>query len=203
EPSEPETPENAVYFWQSANGTPVEKGGVASGHGASEGRVNYVNADYHTLSINAKKANIETDYVLISLDLALQADDQMEVTAFRNKDTDANGTLYYLFDNGFVIDEGQEVRWNNIALGQKPNTQTYSLSEAAGSKSFKIVRSVAGTNVFITKLVILRQGTDGIVRIEIAPNAAIYNIFGQKVNKPLESLSKGLYIIDGQKVLIR
>lgn len=203
DPSEPETPENALYFWQSAHGTPVEKGGVASGHGASEGRVNYVNADYHTLSINAKKANIESDYVLISLDEALQADDQMEVTAFRNKDTDANGTLYYLFDNGFVIDEGQEVRWNNIALGQKPNTQTYSLSEAAGSKSFKIVRSVAGTNVFITKLVILRQGTDGIVRIEIAPNSAIYNIFGQKVNKPLESLSKGLYIIDGQKVLIR
>ncbi|MBO5818654.1 MAG: hypothetical protein J6R21_03030, partial [Bacteroidales bacterium] len=144
---------------------------MASGHGASEGRVNYVNADYHTLSINAKKANIETDYVLISLDQALQADDQMEVTAFRNKDTDANGTLYYLFDNGFVIDEGQEVCWNNIALGQKPNTQTYSLSEAAGSKSFKVVRSVAGTNVFITKLVILRQGTDGIVRIEIAPNS--------------------------------
>lgn len=207
EPSEPgdssEVPENAVYFWQSVDGAPVEKGGVASGYGASEGRVNYANADYHTISINAKKANIETDYVLISLDEALQAADQLKITAYRNKDTDANGTLYILFENGHAIDEGEEVLWNNVALGQQPNTNTYSVGQGEGSRSIKFSRSKAGTNLFITKLLILRQTSDGLESIEICPDNVIYNIFGQKINKPIESLSKGLYIINGQKVLIR
>lgn len=204
---EVETPKDACYLWQSVNGTPEEKGGVASGHGASEGRVNYENAGYYTLSVNAKKANIGTDYLLITLDQPLQASDQLEITAYRNKDTDANGTLYLLFDNGHAIDEGDDVVWNNIHpdYGQQPNTNTYTVGEGAGSQSFKIARSKSGTNVFITKLAIMRS-TVGIEDTELAGHTTmgIYNLQGQRIDaSSVEELPRGLYIVNGRKMVVR
>lgn len=204
---EVDTPKDACYLWQSTDGTPEEKGGVATAHGASEGRVNYENAGYYTLSVNAKKANIGTDYLLITLDQPLQASDQLEITAYRNKDTDANGTLYLLFDNGHAIDEGDDVVWNNIHpdYGQQPNTNTYTVGEGAGSQSFKIARSKSGTNVFITKLAIMRS-TVGIEEVEIAEQATkgIYNLQGQRVDaSSVEELPRGLYIVNGRKLVVR
>lgn len=201
------TPKDACYLWQSTDGSPEEKGGVATAHGASEGRVNYENAGYYTLSVNAKKANIGTDYLLITLDQPLQASDQLEITAYRNKDTDANGTLYLLFDNGHAIDEGDDVVWNNIHpdYGQQPNTNTYTVGEGAGSQSFKIARSKSGTNVFITKLAIMRS-TVGIEEVEIAEQATkgIYNLQGQRVDaSSVEELPRGLYIVNGRKLVVR
>ena len=135
-------PGEICYLWQSPNGTPEERGGTATGHGVSEGRINYTNADYYTLSVNAKKENIHTDHILITLDHPLQATDLIEVTAYRNKDTDANGTLYYLFDNGHAIDEGDDVVWNNIypTYGQTPNTIIHPIGDGAGSRTIKIAR---------------------------------------------------------------
>ncbi len=204
---EVETPKDACYLWQSTDGTPEEKGGVASGHGASEGRVNYENAGYYTLSVNAKKANIGTDYLLITFDQPLQASDQLEITAYRNKDTDANGTLYLLFDNGHAIDEGDDVVWNNIHpdYGQQPNTNTYTVGEGAGSQSFKIARSKSGTNVFITKLAIMRS-TVGIEETELAGHTTkgIYNLQGQRIDaSSVEELPRGLYIVNGRKMVVR
>lgn len=204
---EVETPKDACYLWQSTDGTPEEKGGVASGHGASEGRVNYENAGYYTLSVNAKKANIGTDYLLITLDQPLQASDQLEITAYRNKDTDANGTLYLLFDNGHAIDEGDDVVWNNIHpdYGQQPNTNTYTVGEGAGSQSFKIARSKSGTNVFITKLAIMRS-TAGIEEAEITEHTTmgIYTLQGQRIDaSSVEELPRGLYIVNGKKMVVR
>lgn len=204
---EVDTPKDACYLWQSTDGTPEELGGIATAHGASEGRVNYENAGYYTLSVNAKKANIATDYLLITLDQPLQASDQLEITAYRNKDTDANGTLYLLFDNGHAIDEGDDVVWNNIHpdYGQQPNTNTYAVGEGAGSQSFKIARSKSGTNVFITKLAIMRS-TVGIEEVEIAEQATmgIYNLQGQRVDaSSVEELPRGLYIVNGRKLVVR
>ena len=204
-PENPEVPKDAFYFWQSAAGTVVETGGVATGHGAGEGRVNYANGDYHTLSISVKKANIDTDYILITLDQPLAANDKLEITAYRNKDTDANGTLYILFENGHVIDEGDNVVWNNIALGQEPNTNTYAVGEGAGSKTIKLSRSKSSTNVFITKFVITRTA-DGIEEIEmvVPTENTIYNLQGQKIDaSSIEALPAGLYIVNGKKMVIR
>ena len=204
-PENPEVPKDAFYFWQSAAGTVVETGGVATGHGAGEGRVNYANGDYHTLSISAKKANIDTDYILITLDQPLAANDKLEITAYRNKDTDANGTLYILFENGHVIDEGDNVVWNNIALGQEPNTNTYAVGEGAGSKTIKLSRSKSSTNVFITKFVITRTA-DGIEEIEmvVPTENTIYNLQGQKIDaSSIEALPAGLYIINGKKMVVK
>lgn len=199
-------PEDAVYFWASSDGEVVEKGGVASGYGAGEGRVNYKNDVYYTLSINAKKENINKDYILITLDEPLKANDKIEVTAYRNKDTDANATLYYLFENGYSIDEGGEVLWNNIALNQEPNTRSYTVGEGSGSQSIKITRSKAGTNVFITKFVITRSTTDAIEKIEIDlnSNAVIYNLYGKQIQATsVDELPSGLYIVNGKKILVK
>lgn len=198
----PEIPANAIYFWEGAKDNATEKGGVATGHGASDGRVNYPQADYYTLSVNGKKANIETDYILITLDNALEATDEIAITAFRNKDTDANGTLYMLFENGFVIDEGDNVVWNNVneAIGQQPNTNTYKVAEGAGSKTIKLTRSKSSTNVFISKFIITRGGTDGIQNVEVVTpaNNVIYNLSGQKV----DASYKGIIIVNGKKVVV-
>lgn len=188
-----------IYSWVSPDGTVAETGGKATG--TDEARVNYSNAGYYTISINKNKANVETDYVLITLDEALQAGDVISITAYRNKDTDANGTLYMLFENGAEIDEGSEVVWNNVHpdYAQEPNTRTYTIGAEAGSKSFKIVRSTSGTNVFITKLEITRGGSTGIESVKKAGVKAksnvIYNLSGQRVDADY----KGIVIKNGKK----
>ena len=199
-------PEEAFYSWQGAAGGATEKGGVATGHGACEGRVNYANGDYYTLSVSGKKANIDTDYILITLDQPLEANDNLEITAYRNKDTDANGTLYILFENGQAIDEGGEVVWNNVALGQEPNTNSYNVGGGAGSKTIKLSRSATSTNVFITKFLITRSanGLEEVLDIVVPTENIIYNLQGQKLNtNSTQGLPRGLYIINGKKVLVK
>ena len=199
-------PEEAFYSWQGAAGGATEKGGVATGHGACEGRVNYANGDYYTLSVSGKKANIDTDYILITLDQPLEANDKLEITAYRNKDTDANGTLYILFENGQAIDEGGEVVWNNVALGQEPNTNSYNVGGGAGSKTIKLSRSATSTNVFITKFLITRSanGLEEVLDIVVPTENIIYNLQGQKLNtNSTQGLPRGLYIINGKKVLVK
>ena len=188
-----------IYSWVSPDGTVVETGGKATG--TDEARVNYSNAGYYTISINKNKGNVDTDYVLITLDEALQAGDVISITAYRNKDTNANGTLYMLFENGAEIDEGTEEVWNNIHpdYAQEPNTRTYTIGAEAGSKSFKINRSATGTNVFITKLEITRGGSTGIESVKKAGVKAesnvIYNLSGQRVDADY----KGIVIKNGKK----
>ena len=137
--------------------------------------VNYANGDYYTIRINAKMANIESDYTEITLKEALKAGDKIAITGYRNKDTDANGTLYMLFSNGSSIDEGDGVVWNNIhsAIGQQPNTNVYDVTEAiAGSTSVKIARSIASTNVFIIKVRVARAGGSSVKGVKAADEAA-------------------------------
>ncbi len=124
---------------------------------AAEGGKNSVGNE---IKVASKKADIETDYVLITLDEPLKEGDIISMTGYRNKDNDANGNLYILFETGASIDEGSEVKWNNIheKVGQEPNTNTYEVSaEAAGSKTIKLARSKSGTNVFIQKIEIAHQ----------------------------------------------
>ena len=190
--------QTTVFSWEGAKGGAIVSGGsVVASDGES---VNYPNSDYYTIRINKKKNDIATDNVEITLDNALAANDEIAITGYRNKDTDANGTLYILFENGAFIDEGDAVVWNNIhsAVGQQPNTNTYKITDAAGSKSMKIARSTASTNVFITKIVITRGGTSGIGTVKsetIDVNAPVYNLAGQQVDKSY----KGVVIQNGVK----
>lgn len=129
-------------------------GGTAVGNGADEGRV------ANEITVSSKKANIETDNITITLDEALKEGDVIMITGYRKKDSDANGNLYILFETGEVIDEGSEVKWNNVHenIGQQPNTNSYDVNDkAAGSKTIKLARSKGGTNVFIQKIEIIRK----------------------------------------------
>lgn len=129
-------------------------GGTAVGNGADEGRV------ANEITVSSKKANIETDNITITLDEALKEGDVIMITGYRKKDSDANGNLYILFETGEVIDEGSEVKWNNVHenIGQQPNTNSYDVNDkAAGSKTIKLARSKSGTNVFIQKIEIIRK----------------------------------------------
>lgn len=114
----------------------------------------------NVIQVTSKKADIETDYVLITMTEALKEGDVLNMTGYRNKDNDANGNLYILFETGAVIDEGNEVKWNNIheSVGQEPNTNSYTVTaEAAGSKTIKLARSKASTNVYIQKMEVVRK----------------------------------------------
>lgn len=162
-----------VYTWEGGADGAVEVGGTAV---ASDGEsVNYANADYYTMRINKKKADIDTENIQITFNEALKAGDKIAITGYRNKDTDANGTLYMLFSNGASIDEGDAVVWNNIhsAIGQQPNTNVYDVTDAiAGSTSVKIARSTASTNVFIIKVRVARSGGSSVLGVQAADEAA-------------------------------
>ena len=197
--SEEPVASKTIYSWVGGEAGATEMGGKAV---ATDGEsVNYKNGENWTIRINKKKADIETDNVTITLDEALQAGDEIAITGYRNKDNDANGTLYMLFENGAVIDEGEEdVVWNNIHpdFAQQPNTRTYTINAEAGSKSFKIARSKASTNVFITKIEITRGGTTGIDAVhssQFTVHSSIYNLAGQKVGADY----KGIVIKNGKK----
>ena len=129
-------------------------GGTVVGNGADEGKVG------NEITVSSKKANIENDNITITLNEALKEGDVIKMTGYRKKDTDANGNLYILFETGEVIDEGSDVKWNNIHenVGQQPNTNSYEVNDkAAGSKVIKLARSKASTNVFIQKIEIVRK----------------------------------------------
>ena len=191
-----------VFSWVGGEEGATVTGGTVTGNGADAESVNMKNSSYYVIRVSSKKAAIDTDNVTITLDEALQADDEIAITAYRNKDTDANGTLYMLFENGTVIDEGDNVVWNNIHanVGQEPNTNTYKVGDAAGSKTIKLARSKSSTNVFITAISINRGGVaDSIEQVKsvVLSNGAIYNLRGQRV----DASYKGIVIRDGKKFL--
>ena len=205
--------EGPIYSWESVDGTPVEQGGKITYENGDGDRLNYQNADYYTICLNGKKANINDEtasanagYMLVTLDQALNAGDQIKITAYVNKNASKVSSAYILFENGAEAESEAFGDESNIdaTFGNAPTTKTVEVSaEAAGSKSFKMTRGQTGTNLFITKLEIVKSAgpATGIntVKANIFENGAIYNLRGQKVTNP----TKGLYIINGKKVVIK
>ena len=157
-----------IYSWESPDGTEVQSGGTATyEHGAGDSRVNYPSANVYTICLNGKKANIKdaeasanAGYILITLDEALKAGDKINITAFLNKTSSAKSGAYILFENGADVSSEDWGDESNVGLAE-PGQATTKFIEvpqgAAGSKSFKMTRSTAGTNLFITKLTITRE----------------------------------------------
>ena len=143
--------QTTVFSWEAGTAT----GGTVEAKGSNNA------PDDTKITVNSKKADIDVNNVTITLNEALAAGDKIAITGYRNKDTDANGTLYIDFGTGTAIDEGDEVKWNNMALGQEPNTNEYTITDQAGSTVIRMARSKASTNVFITKFVITRAGGGG------------------------------------------
>ena len=205
----------AIYSWESPEGTAAETGGKATYENGetdeSKYRVNYKNGDYYTICINGKKANMDDapgtangGYILVTLDNELKTDDAIELTGYITKnEAGKEASIYFLFEKGDGVDDeyiyGDA---DNIdpAVGGKISTHTFKVPAASnGSKSFKMSRNKAGTNVFLTKIVITSGGSTGIntVKTVRVDDGAIYNLAGQKVDKSY----KGVVIMNGKKMI--
>ena len=201
-----------VFSWEGGEAGATVTGGTATYMSGPEGtdRVNYKNADYYTLSINGKKGNMGTEasnnggYIQIDLNQELAADDAIEMTGYINKnEAGKEASIFFQFEKGEGVDDpyiyGDA---DNIdpTVGGKISTHELKVpADAAGSKNFKMSRNKAGTNVFLTKLVITRGGASGIsdVKVVRVADGAIYNLAGQKVGKDY----KGIVIMNGRKFM--
>ncbi len=146
--------QTTIFSWEGGEEEATVSGGEVVSNGANSAITSKV------IAVSAKKANIATDNVTITLTKALMKDDVIYITGYRNKDTDANGTLYIEFEKGTAIDEGDKVTWNNIYKGDEPNTNQYTITDQTGSKTIKLARSKSGTNVFITKIEIVHYDSE-------------------------------------------
>gem|GEM_PF-1260366 len=160
-----------IYSWEGGSEAATESGGTVVANGANTAIA------ASRITVSAKKAAIADDNVTITLENALAEGDVIAITGYRDKDetTDGNGNLlesptekvgnlYIAFGTGTAIDEGSNNVWNNInanAIGgaKEANTNTYTITDQAGSKQIQLARSKASTNVFITKLLITREVT--------------------------------------------
>ncbi len=205
--------QTTVFSWEGAEGGAIVSGGKATYENGetdeTKYRVNYKNGDYYTISINGKKANMDDapgtangGYILVTLDNELKTDDAIELTGYLNKNAAGKeASIYFLFEKGDGVDD--EYTYgdaDNIdpTVGGKISTHTFKVPAASnGSKSFKMSRSKAATNIFLTKLVITSGGSTGISTLKTVrvDNGAIYNLAGQKV----ENGYKGLVIKNGKK----
>ncbi len=177
-----------VYSWESPEGTPAETGGTMVYTNGDGERLNYSNADYHTICLNGKFGNIgdaeastNAGHMVLTLDEALQTGDVISITAYRNKNADGkNASIYFLFENGaewkdansFVNICADDADEDYDDDGATPNTVTWTITDAeAGSKTIKLTRNSASTNLFITKMTITREVADAPV-VESTPLTA-------------------------------
>ena len=160
--------QTTIYSWESPDGTPIETGGTIAYVNGDGNRLNYPQADYWTICLNGKLANLSDETpsanagrMVITLDQPLQADDKIEITAFINKDSSKKSSAIFIFENETRVESEAFSDESNInaAFGGSPTTKTITVPEAeAGTKTITMTRGQAGTNLFIIKLTITREG---------------------------------------------
>ena len=167
-----------IYSWESPDGTVVQTGGTVAYTNGEGDRLNYVQtfkngdeviATYYTMCLNGKKDNIDdaaasdkAGHMLITLNEELQEGDVISITAFLNKNLSKKASAYVVFEKGDAIDSGDFSDESNIGLDntKTPTTKTITVAAGnAGSKTIKLTRGTAGTNLFITKLTITRAAS--------------------------------------------
>lgn len=206
-----ETPAtNTIYSWSAdSEGNITEIGGKAVGTNAED--VGLKNKEYYTIRVQYKKADVATQNVEITLDKPLEKGDVITVTGYKNKNANEKlVSLYMQFEKGEPIFNDEET-WVNINDeggtdfdndGNTPNTNTYTVAEdAAGSKTIKLSRSKASTNLYITSFVITRGGSTGIQNVvkPVVENGIRYNLAGQRVDENY----KGVVIMNGKKYVVK
>jgi|GEM_PF-630521 len=206
-----ETPTtNTIYSWSAdSEGNITEIGGKAV---ATDGvSVGFSNKGYTTIRVSTKKADVATSNIEITLDKPLEKGDVITVTGYKNKNEDGKlVSLFIQFEKGEPFFNDEET-WVNINDengtdfdndGNTPNTNTYTVAEdAAGSKTIKLSRSKANTNLFITSFVITRGSSSGIQNVvkPVVENGIRYNLAGQRVDENY----KGVVIMNGKKYVVK
>ena len=213
EANKPEPAEGIIYSWESPAGEVIEAGGTIAYVNGDGDRLNYKSGDYYTICLNGKKANLNDEtasanagHMVITLNKALEEGDVIAMTAYINKSESKKASAYIVFENGTSMEGEVYSDEANIdpAFGGVPTTKTMEVpAAAAGSKTVTLTRSQAGTNLFITKLEISEKSDlpTGIKNLTpaLSKGEGVYNLNGQKVNKA----QKGLFIINGKKVVIK
>ena len=204
-----------IYSWEGAEAGANEKGGKATAANAGEDTsaedINMSNAGHYVIRLRGAK-DFSSYVVTLTLDQELAAGDKLAITAYRNKNqADKQSGVLARFDKGGEVSSAVTgLEFVNINAdgasdqnyGTEPNTVTLDIpAEAAGSKKIEMTRAVTATNLFITKIQIIRGGETGIKAIEtitVKPaNNYIYNLAGQRVDENY----KGVVIKNGKKYL--
>lgn len=161
--------QTTLYSWESPDGTPVETGGTIVYTNGEGDRLNYKNVvgdvTYYTICLNGKKGNINdaaasanAGHMVLTLDEALQEGDEINITAYINKTSSSKASAYILIGSTGVEGTvyGDEANVGLNPAGSITTTTAKVPAAAAGSKTVKLSRSTASTNLFITKLTITR-----------------------------------------------
>lgn len=166
-----------IFFWESPEGTPTLIGSVTTG-ASNEARVNYTNTwdgvTYYTICLNGKKADVDSDnYIEFTPTQAFAAGDVIEVTGYYNKGEEKNCSIYFKYGNGTIVED--DTNFADIQGGVE-NIKTYTFNvpaEAAGSTTLRMTRNAAGTNIFMTKVVMKSaSGGTSVNKVEAAQGTA-------------------------------
>lgn len=146
-----------TYYWKS-NYYVTEVGGKMSVGGTTPdvARVNYPNAGNYTVCVSGKAKDWVT-FPTLALDKALAAGDTIYVTGYRNKglvDGAEKAASLTLRANEKTYDTGNA--FNDILIDNaKPNLVKIPVTEDfAGATVIDFARGTAGTNIFLTEIMI-------------------------------------------------
>ena len=113
-----------------------------------------------------------------------------------HKSSDARGVKLFLDDNELMDPEGAAV-----AAPKTYTEQTWQVPVVNSEVVDIVVKNTNGCHIYFIDAEIGESGTTGINTVETSTvaNDAIYNLAGQRVAQP----AKGLFIINGKKVVIK
>lgn len=153
---------SVIFSWESFGGTPYVIGAIENA--AAPERVNYKNSwdgnDYWTICLNGKN-----DFAInatVTPTKAFQGGETIEITGYYNKGEEKQCSVAFAYENDTKVNDTQY--YADIQNGvENIKTYTYTVpAAAAGSTFVKLSRNKAGTNIFITNLVIKASQTTGI-----------------------------------------
>lgn len=155
--------ERVIYSWEGASGGASQSGGTATHYNGdtadgSNTRVNYANTangvTYYTISLNGKN-DYSTDHIRIALSENIKTGDEVKVTAYYTKESDANASAKMNTQDGTSIFT-DATNLPNIYRGGSPVLRTYTVPAGINTNSIKMTRNQTGSGTFITKLQIVR-----------------------------------------------
>jgi hypothetical protein len=174
---EPSEESNVIYSWEGNAEGAIQTGGVASatdatGADLTADDINVLNSIYNVIRLRGAK-DFSSFVVKLTLEKELKAGDSIAITAFRNKNAADKQTGALLkFDKGgtattastgleFVNIDTSDASAADQNRGTEPNTITLIVPNAAdGSTEITMTRAITGTNLFITKIQIIRPASE-------------------------------------------
>lgn len=186
----------ATYYQDFGYIMPAEvKGGIVTGANGEALNIDY---QYAAGSVVPAKSALLLNGAANSYEVALKLEGTSENTenllkgTSKDADTTSDDTEAKFYKLANDPQHGVGFYWadaNGGAFTNKAHCAYLALSgETASAKAFVLDGSATGIH--------------GIAQVE-ASQSEIYNLQGMKVNASLENLSKGLYIVNGKKVIVK